>query len=132
MSGATIRERIAARLAVTGEPALHGRRVSPSRPGNIYDWLNGRQKPDAETIPVLARELGMTVNELLGIAAGQEPPFAAWHEFLDVLERRGDKLDELHRQTLAAVPWPPKTQPTVASYEMMLAALRATMAPRDN
>lgn len=109
-----------------------GKRVSPSRPGNIYDWLNGRQKPDAETIPVLARELGMTIEELLGVASGQEPPFDAWREFLAGLEARGDRLDELHRQTLAAVPWPPKSQPTVGTYEMMLAALRATMAPRDN
>lgn len=98
------------------------------RPGTFYDWVDGKQLPSLDYLPDLVRVLGMTAEELMGIAAGQNPPFATWHVFLAGLEARGEKLTEGERAALAGLPWPSGREPTVTSYEMALAAIR-TAAP---
>jgi len=94
------------------------------RPGNIYEWIHGRNIPSPKHLEPLLRVLEMTAEELMGIASGQEPPFAAWGQFLALLEKRGVALDEDERRALAGLPWPRGREPSVTSYEMALAAVR--------
>lgn len=68
----------------------------------------------------------MTLEELLGVAAGQSPPFESWQAFLSTPE--GQTTTEDERRTLQAIPWPPGREPTVASYQIALASLRTTTA----
>jgi len=137
--GASIAERIRHRLRELGwKPLTLGKLVSPTRPGNVYDWLgkpakNGkpakppRQDPSAETLIAIARELGMSTDELLGMAAGQEPPFAAWGEFMTRLEERGDSLSDRERKKMVLDHFEADEEPDVAYYERKLVSVRTTI-----
>ena len=63
----------------------------------------------------------MTVDELLGVAAGQEPNRAAWLTFLGTPE--GSSMTAEERRQLAIVPWL-QHEPSVLTYQMMLVAIR--------
>lgn len=69
-----------------------------------------------------AQVLGVTADELLGILEGQEPPFAAWAEFMATA--LGESTTEAERRALKSILWPDDSPPTVASYSTALAALR--------
>lgn len=90
----------------------------------VQYWVLGRSVPTGERAAALARVLGMTLDELLGVAAGQDPPFAAWREFLASPE--GQSMTPGERRTLQAIAWPPGTEPTTAAYAVVLAGVRLT------
>jgi len=116
-------------------PRQLGMRINPKRPGNVYDWLGTpskppRQHPSAATLRRIAEVLGMTTDELLGMAEGQEPPFSAWSEFLQALAGRGDKLSSRERRKLAMMHFEEDEEPTVGTYELQLATFRTTLKKR--
>jgi hypothetical protein len=77
--------------------------------------------PDAVNARRIAEYLGMTVDELLGVAAGQEPRRAAWLTFLGTAE--GAAMTAEERRQLAVMPWLER-EPSVLTYQMMLVAIR--------
>jgi hypothetical protein len=77
--------------------------------------------PDAVNARRIAEYLGMTVDELLGVAAGQEPRRASWLTFLGTPEGAAMTPDE--RRQLAVMPWLER-EPSVLTYQMMLVAIR--------
>lgn len=83
-------------------------------------WTEGTV-PSGKNARRIAEFLGMTVDELLGVAAGQEPSRAAWLTFLGTPE--GAAMTAEERRQLAVVPWL-HHEPTVLTYQMMLVALR--------
>lgn len=66
----------------------------------------------------------MTLEEILGVAVGQDPPWEAWPAFIATPE--GESMAPGERRSLQAMVWPPGREPTVASYQIALASLRAT------
>jgi transcriptional regulator with XRE-family HTH domain len=92
----------------------------------VHDWTTGKSSPNPDHLRKIAEVLPVTLDELLGVAAGQDPPFAAWAAFLQTAE--GAALTPDERRTLQAIPWPPGREPTTASYQIALASLRTTTA----
>lgn len=62
------------------------------------------------------------------VVEGQDPPFDAWHAFLE--SDIGRTMTPAERRTLQAIPWAPGEEPTVAAYTMMLAGARLTQPRR--
>ncbi len=91
----------------------------------VHDWVRGERLPDQVHLPLLAKALGVTPEQLLGVAVGQNPPFAAWATFADTPEGRTMTEDE--RRELAAHPWIGR-HPTVLSYQLLLVAVRSAPA----
>lgn len=89
----------------------------------VYKWLRGDQAISAESLVRITEVLPVTADELLGVAAGQEPPFAAWRAFLETPEGHG--VTQPERRTLQVVYWPDGIEPTVSSYLVALQAIRA-------
>lgn len=133
ISGASIGERIKLRLEAMNMDATEAaRRAGMKRPGTIYEWISGRTpQPRSESLAKLAEVLGMTVDELLGIAEGQEPPFEEWKAFLAELAKRNDVLSDGEWRALAGFAWPADTKPTVIGYEMLLTVVRKATQPRN-
>lgn len=94
----------------------------------VHKWTSGAQLPERESLLKLAGVLGVTIEELLGVAAGQDPPFEAWGEFL--ASDQGVTITPDERRALQVIPWPPGQEPTITGYLMMLAALRSGTRPR--
>lgn len=90
----------------------------------LHKWEEGDQNPDRESLALLARELGMTIEELMGIAAGQDPPFAAWGAFLIEVESEGDALSDDEARALRSIVWPTGREPTVRGYWNALGTIR--------
>jgi transcriptional regulator with XRE-family HTH domain len=121
VSGATIGERIATRLDQLGwSQAELARRLGIERKGTVGDWIRGRQDPSADYLRRLSVVLEMTLEELLGVADGQDPPFAAWAVFLETPEGLSVTPDE--RRALASFMWP--SEPTATQYAMLLGVVR--------
>jgi transcriptional regulator with XRE-family HTH domain len=95
----------------------------------LHKWETDEQPPDRESLRLLSGVLGMTIEELLGVAAGQDPPWSAWREFLEAPEAA--TMDAGERRALQSLAWPPGREPTVAGYLMTLAALRGGTRPRS-
>lgn len=93
----------------------------------LRNWITDKHPPDrAERHSHrLLEVLHMTAEELWGIAEGQDPPFKAWREFVEIA---GPKLSPDERRSLAGFPWPPGKQPTVESYWTALSALRQAVS----
>lgn len=72
----------------------------------------------------------MSVDELLGMAEGQEPPFAAWREFLEKLKERSDALTKRERRKLVMMDFEEDEEPTVTTYELQLTTFRTTLQKR--
>lgn len=98
-----------------GKPGPSGWRL-------VQKWETGENRPDRESFAALVRVLAVTPDELMGTALGQDPPFAAWKDFLATPE--GQSMDEGERRALQALAWPSGREPTVAGYIMLLAAIR--------
>lgn len=117
-------ERIEARREALGlSKAELIRRIGLDRSATYHDWVAEKYRPTADHLRRLSTVLQMTLEELLGVAGGQKPPFAAWDAFLETPEGKGATPEEL--ATLGAVFWPPGREPTVFSYQLALAAVRA-------
>jgi transcriptional regulator with XRE-family HTH domain len=83
-------------------------------------WVQGRSYPGGEHLRAIAEVLGMTVEQLVGIARGEDPPHEAWRAFID---SHGNELTPDERDALAMITWP--KEPKFSSYVLALAALRA-------
>lgn len=94
--------------------------------GTVNNWTRDEVVPGGDNLRRIAEVTGVTLDELLGVATGQEPPFPAWKRFLDQLESEGIEMSADQRRALASIAWPPGEEPTVASYQAMLAGLRTT------
>jgi transcriptional regulator with XRE-family HTH domain len=128
-SGSTIGQRIAAAREARGwTKAELARKIGKSW-RLLHKWENDEQPPARESLLLLAQVLGVTIEELLGVAEGQEPPFAAWREFL--LTPQGGDITAGERRMLQSLAWPPGLEPTVTGYVMTLAAIRSGTTRRD-
>jgi transcriptional regulator with XRE-family HTH domain len=88
----------------------------------VNNWTKNKTVPSAEDVRKIAEATGVNVEELLGIAAGQEPTFPAWLEFVKLDMVAALTVEE--RRTLAGIPWFGH-EPTIESYLMALAAVKA-------
>ena len=89
-------------------------------------WTRGEAYPQVAQLPGLLRVLSMTAEQLLGIAAGQEPPFAAWAAFVASADGQAATLGEM--AALRGIAWPDGREPTLGAYTLALAALRMGVA----
>jgi transcriptional regulator with XRE-family HTH domain len=123
--GASIGERIESARLRSGMTKTEVGRATGVGYRKIQSWIVGEAAPSARYLRRLAEVLSVTVDELLGVAEGQDPPFGAWGAFLQTAE--GQSLTPDERRALAGLPWAPGTQPTVASYQIALAAVRSAI-----
>lgn len=86
----------------------------------LHKWETG-VVPDGASLRMLAEALEVKIDELVGVADGQEPPFAAWGRFKE--SATYDRLTERQRLALAAIWWPPDAEPTEAAYEVLASGL---------
>jgi transcriptional regulator with XRE-family HTH domain len=128
ISGATVGERIRAAMVRKGLRQAHLAELVGVTWQTVHNWITDKHPPDEKRLPRLLEVLEMRPEELLGLAAGQEPSFEAWREFI---KREGDSITAAERRAMAAFPWPPGRAPTVNSYHSLLAAIRATTKRRD-
>lgn len=86
----------------------------------VHRWETEGVVPSTPLLRRLAEVFGVTIEELLGVASGQEPPFAAWKAFTE--SARGQRMTEEQRRTLAGIPWI-GMEPTVEAYAVLLSGL---------
>lgn len=91
----------------------------------VNRWTTGESRPSARFLRALPEVVGMTLEELLGVAEGQDPPFESWQQFVATPEGSGMSPGE--RRALQGLPWPPGTTPTVSSYLVALTAVRSAV-----
>jgi transcriptional regulator with XRE-family HTH domain len=94
----------------------------------VSKWISGTKEPGSGSLRRVAEILAVTVDELLGVAEGQEPPFEAWQEFLAT--DAGQSMTPGERRALCAFAWPPELEPTVSGYVALLGAMRVGTRPR--
>lgn len=124
VSGTSIGERIAAIRKSRGlSKSELARKLwpdqEPPRYRMIHRWEDEGKVPEPESLRRLAEVLGVTIEELMGVAAGQDPPFEAWPKFLETDEAKA--MTDNQRRALAGFWWGDR-EPTVASYKAMLLA----------
>jgi len=85
----------------------------------------GKSTPSPGNLRAVAKELDVSIDELLGVAAGQEPPFESWRAFLVTAEAQG--LTEDERMHLQSLYFPGARRPTVMTYMLSLAAYRSSV-----
>jgi hypothetical protein len=86
----------------------------------LHKWERG-VVPDGVSLRLLAEALEVKIEELVGVADGQEPSFEAWGEFKK--SATFERLDKRQRLALAAIWWPPDVVPTVAAYEVIASGI---------
>jgi len=91
-------------------------------------WRKGRADPRGEHLRTIAEVTGVTVDELLGIYDGNEPPFEAWEELQAT--PIWETLDPKQRKFLAALPWPNGVKPTLAAYLLAAQAIKSAGTPK--
>ena len=91
------------------------------------NWVTGTLKvlPELETVVRIAKAFAMTLDELIGLAHGDEPTNEAWVAFLQTPEGKSMTPDE--RRTIGSRSYGERT-PTVLAYQLELMAFRATQA----
>lgn len=94
------------------------------RNATVGDWEAGRYTPRGDSLRALAEVLGMTVDELLDVTEGKAPPFPSWATFLE----RHPELADHELRFLRTLSWGPGHEPTVATYDVILATYRSTRA----
>lgn len=88
----------------------------------VHSWTRGTT-PSLDNVRRVASVTGYTAEEILGWAAGNDPPFEAWQQFKETDEYKS--ITDEERRTLAAVMWPSHKEPTLSSYLFMLQGLRS-------
>jgi hypothetical protein len=125
LQGSSVGERIADALAQRSKEQGNTRQWLAKQLGTrwqtVDDWIDGKHEP-RRFIRRIAEVLGVTTDELLGVAEGQEPAFDSWGAFLS---KEGHSLTDEERRSLRAMWWPPGKRPSLASYQIALAALRS-------
>lgn len=127
--GGNLGERIdaARKLAGLSQKALAD--LVGADPQMVNKWIKGSKAVSPGYLRKLAEVLPVTVDELLGVAEGQDPPFSAWAEFLGRPESQGMTDDE--SRALRSFNWPSELEPTVYGYIALLGAIRAGSRRRD-
>lgn len=74
----------------------------------------GGSVPEARQLPAIARELGVTIDELMRVYDGHEPPYESWQAFRETDTFR--RLNERQRRLVAAHPWDDDEEPTLGSW----------------
>jgi len=127
LRGRTVGERIGDALEQSGlSKSEAGRRITGRPDGYLYlhRWIQGNGPQDKEHLRKLAEVLGVTLDELLGVAVGQAPPYAAWEPFVAMCVQLGTPLSEEEWKSLASVRWLPDSEPSVETYLALRAVLR--------
>lgn len=94
----------------------------------VHDWIRNQSIPEPDNWRSIAEATGVTLDELLGVAAGQDPPFPAWKDFIETDAGKGLSAGE--RRALQAFAWPEGVEPAVGDYYALLTVLRAAQARR--
>lgn len=128
--GATLGERIDLACRLAGVSTTDLAKTAGVTWAAAKRWRKGTATPKANHLGVIAGVCGVTVEELLGVMDGQDPPFAAWDEFVAQVARDGVPLSSDERRALQSILWPDGTEPTVTTYQMARAML-ATARRRD-
>lgn len=129
MQGETLGARIADAIQLVG--SNKNRVATQMNVGwqTVQQWTLDKSAPTVDNLRLLSEVLGVTLDELVGVAVGQEPPFEAWRAFLSTVD--GQSITPGERRALQAIYWPPGTEPTVASYMIVLGGIRAVIPRRD-
>lgn len=122
--GGTVGERIRAAIRRAGISQKELADRIGTTPAQISKWVHGARVPDRGSLRRIAEALPVTIDELVGVLEGQDPPFPAWAEFLETDE--GRTLTPQERRSLQVMAWPEGREPAVMSYALALTALRST------
>lgn len=123
LQGRTLGERLADAIDRHAESKSAFARAVGKQYRLVHAWTSDEKAPDADSLRRIAEVLPVTLEELLGVATGQEPAFEAWATFLTTTQ--GRSLSDGERRALQSIYWPPGKVPSVTSYQIALAALRA-------
>ncbi len=88
----------------------------------VHAWETAKYVPKADTLKKICRVLGVEIEQLLGVAGGQEPDFDAWRQFLETAE--GKSMSPQEADALRAFNWPSNKAPTLLSYAQLLSVIR--------
>lgn len=128
VAGGNVGERIDAARRAAGLSKSELARAVGKPIAMVSKWISGTKAPSPGSLRLLAEALPVTVDELLGVAEGQAPPFAAWASFLATPEGAG--MSTAERDALRAFNWPSDLEPTVSGYIALLGAMRVGSRPR--
>lgn len=95
----------------------------------VSKWISGTKDPSPGSLRLLAEVLPVTVDQLIGVVEGQEPPFTAWRAFLDTPE--GESMTVEESRALRTFNWPSELEPTVSGHVALLGAMRVGSRPRS-
>jgi transcriptional regulator with XRE-family HTH domain len=124
LRGVTLGERVKEAIDLSGmTKAEIARRVGISFQG-LSGWAKGTQ-PQLHHFQKFANVTGVTLEELMGAAEGQEPRGAGWTAFRGTAEFRSASPEEL--KAVRAVLWPEGMEPSATSYLLVLQAVRAAV-----
>lgn len=130
LQGSTLQARIRDLIAQTGLTIQALADMGGVNWPAAKNWTkDGGDGPEPKQLQALARglaEYGVTPEQLLGAAAGQEPSFEAWQQFK--LTPEGQSASAIELRMLAGFPWLDRP-PTVLAYQMLLMAVRAAEPP---
>lgn len=119
--GATLADRLVSAIEAAGTNKAELARALGVRWQTVHWWATGQSSPNADHLRQIAEVLGVDLETLLGVAAGQDPPFESWHRFLETSEGQSMTKDE--RRALQSFAWP--GEPTLSQYLMLLTVVRA-------
>ena len=88
----------------------------------VHAWETAKYVPKADTLKKICQVLGVEIEQLLGVAGGQEPDFDAWRQFLETAEGQSMSVEEA--DALRAFNWPSNKAPTLLSYAQLLSVIR--------
>jgi transcriptional regulator with XRE-family HTH domain len=125
LHGSHVGERIDDALVQKGWTRQKLAKELDTRWQTVDDWISGKHEPK-RFLRRIAEVLGVTTDELLGVAEGQDPPFDSWRDFLATTE--GQTMTEDERRMLRSIAWPRGRAPTVGAYLAVLVAARMTAA----
>ena len=123
VAGANLGQRIRSARERAGMKKAEFARAMGCAWQTVNRWETGAFAPTAESLEMICKVLSVTPEELLGIAAGQAPPFESWATFLGTPEGQSMSAEEV--DALRAFNWPSGRAPTVTTYAMLLLALRS-------
>lgn len=123
LRGNTLGERVADALVRQGMSKAELARATGMSWQSIHQITDHGVIPKLPNLEKIATVLSVTVEELMGIAAGQEPDLQAWAQFKDTTEYQSATAEE--RRAVSAIMWPSGREPTLTSYLLALQAVRA-------
>lgn len=121
--GGNLGERIDAARKIAGLSQKALADLVGADPQMVNKWIKGSKAVSPGYLRKLAEVLPVTVDELLGVAEGQDPPFGAWAEFLSRPE--AESMTDEESRALRSFNWPSELEPTVYGYIALLGAMRS-------